>query len=85
MKENGDSRISVRLDRDTRQRLNEEVQATGRKESEVVRDALVAYLRKRPKHENCLDLARRQKLIGCSKQLPSDLSTNRRHLEDFGR
>ena len=85
MKPNGDSRISVRLDSDTRQRLDEEVQATGRKESEVVRDALVAYLRKRPKRGNCLDLARRHKLIGCSKRLPSDLSTNRRHFEGFGR
>lgn len=85
MRENGDSRISVRLDRDTRQRLDEEVQATGRKESEVVREALLAYLRKRPERESCLELARRHRLIGCGKQLPSDLSTNRRHLEDFGR
>ena len=35
-----DPRISVRLDDDTQRRLNEEVQATGKNESELVREAL---------------------------------------------
>ncbi|MBV9123433.1 MAG: CopG family transcriptional regulator [Planctomycetes bacterium] len=85
MKNKPDFRISVRLDPETQQRLDEEIQATGKKESEVVREALVAYLRKRPKPESCLELARRHRLIGCGKRLPSDLSTNRRHFEGFGR
>lgn len=85
MKDKPDLRISVRLDSDTQQRLDEEVETTGKKESEVVREALVAYLRKRPRPENCLELARRHRLIGCAKRLPADLSTNRRHFEGFGR
>ena len=85
MKDKPDSRISVRLDSDTQQRLDEEVQATGNNESEVVRQALAAYLGKRPKPENCLALARRHRLIGCGKRLPPDLSTSRQHFEGFGR
>ena len=85
MKAKPDLRISVRLDGETRQRLDEEAQATGKKESELVREALAAYLRQRPKRESCLELARRHHLIGCGKRLPSDLSTNRRHFEGFGR
>jgi Arc/MetJ-type ribon-helix-helix transcriptional regulator len=85
MRNKPDPRISVRLDSDTQQRLEEEVQATGKNESEVVRDALAAYFRKRPRRENCLELARRHRLIGCARGLPADLSTNARHFEDFGR
>lgn len=85
MKPQPDSRISVRLDGDTRQRLDDEVQASGKKESDVVREALAAYFRERPKAETCLELARRHRLIGCGKRLPADLSTNRAHLEGFGR
>jgi metal-responsive CopG/Arc/MetJ family transcriptional regulator len=85
MKDMADSRISVRIDSDTHQRLNEEVQATGKNESQVVREALAAYLRNRPNPESCLELARRHGLIGCSKRLPPDLSINRQHFEGFGR
>ncbi len=85
MKDKPDPRISVRLDSVTQQRLAEEVQATGKNESEVVREALADYFQKRPKPENCLELARRHRLIGCGKRLPPDLSTNRQHFEGFGR
>lgn len=85
MKPKPASRISVRLDGDTRQRLDDEVQATGKKESDVVREALASYFRERPKAENCLELARRHGLVGCGKRLPPDLSTNPRHFEGFGR
>jgi Arc/MetJ-type ribon-helix-helix transcriptional regulator len=84
MKDKPDPRISVRLDSDTQQRLEEEVQATGKNESEVVREALAAYFRKRPRPESCLELARLHRLIGCARRLPADLSTNRQHFEGFG-
>ncbi len=35
--------------------------------------------------EAALDLARRAGLIGCVEKGPSDLSTNRKHFEGFGR
>lgn len=78
-------RISVRLDKDTQRRLRDEARATGQSESDLVREALSAYFRRRPRPESCLELARQHGLIGCGKQLPADLSTNRRHFEGFGR
>ncbi len=81
----GNMRISVRLDRETRQRLNDATQVSGKSESEVVRDALREYLDKQPPVESCLDLARRHRLIGRAKGLPRDLSTNAKHFEGFGR
>ena len=80
-----DSRISVRLDKDTQRRLDEAVRATGKTESELVRDALSTYLLNRPAADNCLQLAQRHGLVGCAKRLPADLSTNRDHFEGFGR
>jgi predicted DNA-binding protein len=80
-----DSRISVRLDPETTQRLKEMVRRTGKKESEVVREALATYLENQPNGESCLDVARRHGIIGCAKSLPADLSTNRDHFEGFGR
>lgn len=85
MKNAPESRMIVRLDAETQQRLDDEVQATGKNESEVVREALADYFRRRPQPESCLELARRHHLIGCARNLPADLSTNRKHLEGFGR
>ena len=79
------ARISVRLDSHTQNRLKEEVTASGRSESEIVRLALLAYLSKGPKRESCFDLAKRHGLIGAVKGLPPDLSSNRDHFEGFGR
>jgi hypothetical protein len=78
-------RITVRLDDETQRRIGAEAQATGRNESELIREALAQYFRERPEPETCLDVARRAGVIGCAKRLPSDLSTNRRHFESFGR
>lgn len=80
-----DTRISVRLDEDLQRRLDEEVQVTGKNESELVREVLAAYFARHPRPENCLELAQRHKLIGCAGNLPPDLSTNRKHFEGFGR
>jgi Arc/MetJ-type ribon-helix-helix transcriptional regulator len=80
-----ESRISVRLDKDTQRRLDEAVRATGKNESELVRDALTAFLLNQPSADNCLQLAQRHGLIGRARGLPADLSTNRAHFEGFGR
>jgi predicted transcriptional regulator len=80
-----DARLSVRLDQQTQQRLEKETHATGKSESELVREALAAYFSMRDQDESCLDLARRQGLIGRVKGLPADLSTNRDHFKGFGR
>lgn len=78
-------RISVRLDKDTHGRLEEAVHATGKSESELVREALAVYLGTQRLGESCLELARRHHLIGCAKGLPRDLSTNQKYFEGFGR
>jgi hypothetical protein len=78
------SRISVRLDSGIQQRLDAEVRATGKNESEILREALDAYFRKQLLPKSCLELAHRHGLIGCAKCLPADLSTSRRHFKGFG-
>ncbi len=78
-------RINVRLDARIGERLREEVRATGKNESEVVREALTTYFAKQGRAESALDLARRLGVVGCAKGLPRDLSMNKEHLEDFGR
>lgn len=78
-------RITVRLDRQLEQRLREEARAAGTNESEVVREALAAYFAARQQAETALDVARRAGIIGCAKELPPDLSTNKDHFEGFGR
>lgn len=80
-----DRRISVRLDEETKRRLDEEVAASGCKESELVRAALTAYFSNRPRPISCLELAQRHGLVGRGKNLPTDLSTNHAHFEGFGK
>jgi metal-responsive CopG/Arc/MetJ family transcriptional regulator len=80
-----DLRISVRLDKATRRRLEEQAASSGKNESDLVRAALEAYLAQPPHPVSCLELAKRHRLIGCAKELPPDLSTNRKHLEGFGK
>jgi metal-responsive CopG/Arc/MetJ family transcriptional regulator len=78
-------RISVRLDARTGQRLREVAKAAGKNESQIVREALSIYLARPNREESALDLARRSGILGCSKRLPSDLSTNKKYFEGFGR
>ena len=78
-------RISVRLDAEIERRLREAARAAGKNESEVVREALTAYLAGHQRRENALEVARRAGIIGCAKGLPSDLSTNPDYFEGFGR
>jgi Arc/MetJ-type ribon-helix-helix transcriptional regulator len=78
-------RVSVRLDEETERQLREAARAAGKNESEVMRDALAAYLAMHPREEAALALARRAGIVGCAKHLPSDLSTNKDHFEGFGR
>ncbi len=82
---NSNSRITVRLDANTQRLLSAAASSSGKSESELIREALSAFLQQDPESESCLDLARRRGLIGVTKKLPPDLSTNRKHFEGFGR
>jgi Arc/MetJ-type ribon-helix-helix transcriptional regulator len=79
-----DTRITVRLDPQTGRRLREEAEAAGKNESELVREALAAYLRHRRRPATALEVARRAGVIGCANGLPPDVSTNKDRLEGFG-
>jgi metal-responsive CopG/Arc/MetJ family transcriptional regulator len=78
-------RITVRVEDWLKRELQAEARERGVKSSDVVREAIEAHLRARPSRESGLDMARRIGLIGCARDLPPDLSTNRDHFEGFGR
>jgi hypothetical protein len=78
-------RINARVDEELKQELEAEARAKGINAADVVREALQEHFRARLRRVTCLDIARRIGLIGCIKGPPKDLSTNRAHLEGFGR
>ena len=80
-----DFRISVRITDQLRQRLEEEASLNGKSASDIVREALHLYFTTRPARETFYDLARRIGIIGCVKNAPPDLSTNRKYFAGFGR
>jgi metal-responsive CopG/Arc/MetJ family transcriptional regulator len=79
------ARINVRLTEDLKRRLDLEAKIRGQTPSELVRQALEAHLKSTRAEETCLDIARRIGLVGCLKDAPPDLSTNRAYFEGFGR
>ena len=85
MSDMGVERISVRLKADLRRRLGEQASQRGLSESDVVRDALQEYLRKRTQSRACYDLARSAGILGAIEDSPPDMSTNRKYLRGFGR
>ena len=50
----------------------------------VVREALEKHLAEEPKNLSAYDLAVQIGAIGCAKNLPADLSTNKKYMEGFG-
>jgi metal-responsive CopG/Arc/MetJ family transcriptional regulator len=79
------ARISIRIDEQQKQQIDEIARRNGASESDVVREALRQYLRDRARTESCFDIARRIGVIGIAKGLPPDLSTSQKHFEGFGR
>lgn len=78
-------RISIRVNPQLRQGLHEQASLNGKKDSEVVREALEAYLSGRGGSVTCYDLALKAGLIGAARNAPRDLSTSRKHFRGFGR
>jgi hypothetical protein len=75
--------IHARLRKDDRMALEELKAATGQSESEIVRRGLQLLVREEGRRRSALDLAGLS--VGRFKNGPRDLSTNREHLEGFGR
>jgi hypothetical protein len=57
----------------------------GQTPSDLVRDALESYLGRAENSQSAYELAQASGLIGCVRHVPKDLSTNRRHMDGFGK
>jgi len=77
-------RISIRVKPQLRRGLHEQASQDGKKESEIVRAALQAYLVERGGSVTCYDLALKASLVGAARKAPRDLSTAREHFRGFG-
>lgn len=79
------NRISIRLNPELRRRLEKRAASQGASESEIVREAVEAYLQGAEGTLSCYDLALKAGIIGRIKQSPTDMSTNRKYFRGFGR
>ena len=77
------SSIHARLDREDSAVLQELKTATGESESQIVRRGLRLMRETLSGKRSALDVAGTS--VGRFKKAPKDLSTNKRHLEGFGR
>jgi hypothetical protein len=78
-------RLSLRLPKSLRGGIESLSAATGRTESDLAREAIEEYLHRHGSLPSCFDLAEQSGLIGCVDTGNGDLSTNRKHMEGFGR
>ncbi len=79
------NRISVRMDGKLRRDLRRHASVVGKRESEIVRTALVEYLNSRDGHQSLYDALLETGFIGCTKNAPRDLSTNPKYFRGLGR
>jgi metal-responsive CopG/Arc/MetJ family transcriptional regulator len=80
-------RISVRITKQLGQQLRQRSQLKGAPESELVRQALEAYLTAQTGGQSAYEAALAAGVIGKTKadpKLPKDLSTNHKYFEGFG-
>ena len=79
-----DHRITVRFSPEMRRRLQAAARRGGRRESDLVRDAVEMQLAAEERALTAYDHAKRAGLIGAAKGKVRDLSTNPKHFEGFG-
>lgn len=79
------SRLSIRIPDELHNELGAVAAATGKSESQIVREALEEYCEKHGSRPTCYDLAQAAGIIGIAQELPTDLSTADSHMADFGR
>jgi predicted transcriptional regulator len=78
-------RLSIRLSQALEKQLKALVRKTHRTESQLVREAIEDYCRNHAKQPTAYDVFKAAGLIGTARGLPSDLSTNPKYMEGFGR
>lgn len=79
-----DQRITVRLSAETRRKLKAAARRSGRRESDLVRDAVELQLASNEGSATAYDDAHKAGLIGAVKGAVRDLSTNRKYFDGFG-
>jgi hypothetical protein len=77
-------RITVRVPASLGARIRSKSRMRGQTPSDLVRLAVESYLGEPVSTGSAYELAKAAGLIGCVKNAPKDLSTNRRHMEGFG-
>jgi predicted DNA-binding protein len=85
MSDMSSERITIRVPQTLGQRLRSRSRLKGQAESELVREALESYLGESSGERPAYELAEEAGLIGCVRRGPSDLSTDSRHFEGFGK
>ena len=79
-----DDRITVRFSLETRRRLRAAARRGGRRESDLVRDAVEAQLAREERALTAYEHAKRAGLIGVAKGKVRDVSTNPKYFDGFG-
>ena len=79
-----DQRITVRFSPETRRRLKAAARRRGKRESDLVRDAVESQLAADEGSPTAFELAEKAGLIGVAKGKIRDLSTNPKHFDGFG-
>jgi predicted DNA-binding protein len=79
-----DQRITVRFSPEMRRLLQAVARRVGRRESDLVRDAVERQLAAEENPVTAYDLAKRAGLIGAAKGKVRDLSTNPKYFDGFG-
>lgn len=77
--------MPVDVDEATRRRIEEIAKTRGISPADVIRAAVEKYATDEADMGSWLERAEAFGLVGCSTGGPSDLSTNKDHLEGFGR
>jgi predicted DNA-binding protein len=80
-----DHRVTVRFPPELRSRLKAAARRRGRRESDLVRDAVELHLKAEEDTLSAYEHAKKAGLIGAAKGTVRDLSTNPKHFEGFGR
>ncbi len=78
------TRITFRIPRDVAERLHRASLASGKSESQLLREAAESLLTVVPQGKSAYDLFFHSGLIGTVRDAPSDLSTNTARFEGFG-
>ena len=77
-------RINVRVEPHLKRQLEAEAREKGVRAADIVREALEAHVKQRTPRLNCRELAEQLGILGCAEGLPTDLSSNPKHMEGFG-